>query len=52
MEKLEWWFCYRKEAAARAVTGSKLVAQLQKSDADPVKCQYEERMASGINFYS
>ena len=28
--------------AARVVTGSKLVVQLQKSDADPVKYQYEE----------
>ena len=28
--------------AARVVTGSKLVVQLQKSDADSVKYQYEE----------
>ena len=32
--------------AARVVTGSKLVAQLQKSDADPVKYQYEERLTN------
>ena len=29
---------------ARVVTGSKLVVQLRKSDADPVKYQYEERL--------
>jgi len=32
--------------AARVVTDSKLVVQLQKSDADPVKCQYEERLTN------
>jgi len=32
--------------AARVVTGSKLVAQLQKSDTDPVKYQYEERLTN------
>ena len=36
--------------AARVVIGSKLVAQPQKSDADPVKYQYEERSgAYGFN---
>ena len=32
--------------AARVVTGSKLVAQLQKSDAYPVKYQYEEPLTN------
>jgi len=35
--------------AARVVTGSKLVAQLQKSDADAVKYQYEERLTNPLN---
>ena len=32
--------------AARVVIDSKLVVQLQKSDEDPVKCQYEERLTN------
>jgi len=32
--------------AARVVTGSKLVVQLQKSDAVPVKYQYKERLTN------
>ena len=32
--------------AARVVTGSKLVVQLQKGDADPVKYQHEERLTN------
>jgi len=32
--------------AARVVTDSKLVVQLQKSDEDPVKYQYEERLTN------
>ena len=31
---------------ARAITDSKLMVQLQKSDADPVKYQYEERLTN------
>jgi len=31
---------------ARVVTGSNLVVQLQNSDADPVKYQYEERLTN------
>ena len=32
--------------AARVVTGSKLVVQLQKGDVDPVKYQHEERLTN------
>ena len=32
--------------AARVVTGSKLVVQLQKSDEDQVKYHYEERLTN------
>jgi len=34
--------------AARVVTSSKLVVLLQKSDADPVKYQYEERLTNPV----
>ena len=32
--------------AARVVTGSKLVVQLQKSDKDQVNCQHEELLTN------